>query len=61
MRLSTTNMDTRKALYYAGLAAYLVFMVAMMQRSIRRDRQLSAIDRQTRQLREMAVSGGFQA
>ncbi|ALJ99666.1 hypothetical protein BGV91_gp03 [Haloarcula californiae icosahedral virus 1] len=55
------SMNTQKAVYYSLLAAYVVFMVAMLLRSQRTDRQLSAIDRRTRQLREMAATGGFDA
>lgn len=56
MRVST--MNTRKAAYYGLLAAYVVFMVAMVLRSQRTDRQLAAIDRRTKHLRDAAVSGG---
>jgi len=55
------SMNTRKAAYYAVIAAYVVFIVAMLLRSQRQDRQLSAIDRRTRQLREMPASGRFDA
>jgi uncharacterized membrane protein YvbJ len=61
MKVDTRNMDTRTAACYAVLAAYVVFLILMFYRSQRQDRQLSAIDRRTKHLRDAVASGGFDA
>ena len=60
MRLST-NFDTRQAFYYSLIAAYILFILLMTMRSIKRDRQLSTIENQIGQLREMVASEGLDA
>jgi len=53
------SMNTRKAAYYAVLAAYIVFMVAMLLRSQRTDRQLSNIENRVEHINRIAASGGL--
>lgn len=48
-------MDTQKAVYYSLLAAYVVFMVAMVARSQRRDRQISTMKRNLEHLMDHGV------
>ena len=56
MRPNIGRMDTRKVVYYAMFAAYVVFLVLSLLRMQRVDDKLAAIEARTGEIRDRLVT-----